>query len=400
LQVARWMAEQGAQHIVLMGRTPLPPRAEWDKAEAGGRLAQQIAAIRDIESLGAAVQLATVDVSDEAQMRAFLDAYRREGRPAIRGIAHAAGILKHRSLIECDAAELKDVMRAKVAGGWLLHRLLGDALDFFVMFSSASSLLSSPRLGSYAAGNAFLDGLAHYRQARGLPAVSANWGVWADAGMAAQFDSNDVALIALRGMGTISTKQGLDALGRLMQQDAAQVGVLPVNWKRWQELYPAFVDAPFLAHVVRRAEKVVEAKTPGLTREALIAASDRQATLQVYLAALVSKTMGVAELDPQQPLSELGLDSLMAVEMKNRIEAELAIVVPMVKFLQGPSVSQLTAQVLDQLAAVSSAEVKRPDRDDERTKTERLLANLDQLSDDQVDSLLNELLSAEGHANE
>ncbi len=400
LQLGRWLAEQGAWHIVLMGRTPLPPRAEWDQAEAGGRIAQQIAAIQTIEALGATVHLAAVDVADEAQLRSYVAAY-QSAQPAIRGVIHAAGILRHHPLIECEAAEMAEVLRAKVAGSWHVQQLLGDQLDFFVLFSSASALLSSPRLGSYAAANAFLDGLAHYRRACGQPALSVNWGVWADEGMAAQFDRDDVALITLRGMGTLSTQQGLDALQNLMQQTAAQVGVLPVNWRRWQELYPAFVDAPFLAHVVQRPKQAAATRPPALSRDRLLAAdlAERQTLLQTYLNSLAAKTMGVANLDSKQPLNELGLDSLMAVEIKNRIESDLGVVVPMVKLLQGPSIVQLAAYALEHVTVLEPTAGTKP-LVTAKLEDQQLLAQLDQLSDDQVDALLTDLLIAGGQPDD
>jgi acyl carrier protein len=273
------------------------------------------------------------------------------------------------------------------------------------MFSSASALLSSPRLGSYAAANAFLDGLAHYRHARGQPALSVNWGVWADEGMAAQFNRDDVAMMALRGMGTLATQQGLEALQNLMHQAAAQVGVLPVNWRRWQELYPAFVDAPFLTHVVQRPKQTAAPRPPGLTRDRLLAAGpDEQPTLlQSYLNSLAAKTMGVSNLDSHQPLNELGLDSLMAVEMKNRIESDLGLVVPMVKLLQGPSLAQLGAYVLEHVAALEPATAPKltsAAKAVDQPEAQQLLAQLDQLSNDQVDALLADLLIAEGQPDE
>src|SRR5208282_1135927 len=149
LSVARWMVEQGARRLILMGRTKLPSRARWNSAEAGSRLADQIAAIRALEALGACVHLASVDVADEGQLGAFLDEFRAEGWPPIRGVVHAAGVLQDGLLEQLDAAALDSVLRPKMIGGWLLHRLLKDApLDFFVLFSSAGSLLGQPGQGN------------------------------------------------------------------------------------------------------------------------------------------------------------------------------------------------------------------------------------------------------------
>ena len=127
LLVARWMVEQGARRLILLGRTKLPPRASWSSAEAGSRLAHQIAAIRELEALGASVHLASVDVADEGQLSAFLDEFRAEGWPPIRGVVHAAGVLQDGLLAQLDTAALESVLRPKMMGGWLLHRLLEDA---------------------------------------------------------------------------------------------------------------------------------------------------------------------------------------------------------------------------------------------------------------------------------
>jgi len=185
LLVARWMVEQGARRLILLGRSRLPPRLSWGSVEAGSRLAGQITAIRELESLGAAVHLAPVDVANEAELSAFLEAFHAEGWPPIRGVVHAAGVLQDGLLVQLDAAALDKVLRPKVMGGWLLHRLLrDDPLDFFILFSSAGSMLGQPGQGNYAAANAFLDALAHHRQAQGQPALSINWGAWAGEGFA------------------------------------------------------------------------------------------------------------------------------------------------------------------------------------------------------------------------
>ena len=173
LLVARWMVEQGARRLILLGRTQLPPRPDWRSVEAGSRQARQITAIRELESLGASVHLASVDVADEGALSGFLDEFRAQGWPPIRGAVHAAGVLQDGLLVQLDAAALHRVLRPKVMGGWLLHRLLrDDPLDFFILFSSAGAVLGQVGQGNYAAANAFLDVLAHHRQAQGQPALS------------------------------------------------------------------------------------------------------------------------------------------------------------------------------------------------------------------------------------
>jgi len=406
LMVARWMVEQGARRLILLARTVLPERSTWSSVEPRSRLAHQIAAIRELESLGASVHVASVDVADERGLSGFLDEFRAAGWPPIRGVVHAAGVLQDGLLVQLDAAALNRVLRPKMMGGWLLHRLFADdGLDFFVLFSSAGSMLGQPGQGNYAAANTFLDALAHHRQAQGLPALSINWGAWAGQGFADSVGGKRLAArLALLGISSIAPERALELLQRLLGQSAPQVVAVPVDWKQYREFYPTGGTSPLLSELAREdAEGLRPEATTSETRDALLAAepAERRLLLQSYLSEHVARVLGLSpsKLDLQQPLIHLGLDSLMTVELKNRIAVDLKVSVPVAKFLQGVSVEQVVTQVLDQLAAeaanpttpLAPAVGQRGDRQD----AERLLANLDELSDEQVGSLLTELLGEE-----
>ncbi len=407
LAVARWMVDQGARRIILMGRTALPPRSQWNSAPAGSRQARQIAAIRALEALGASVHLAAVDVADEARLRAFLDDFRAAGWPPIRGVVHAAGVLQDGLLTQLDAAAMHSVMRPKVIGGWLLHRLLdGAPLDFFVLFSSAGSLLGQPGQGNYAAANAFLDALAHYRASRGQPALSVNWGAWSGLGFADSTGGKRLAArLAQAGIGSLAPGQALEILGRLIGQHATQVAAVPVNWARYRQFYPAGTASSLLSQLASaRGDEAPWAGPVGGKRSALLAAepTERRQLLQSHLAELVARVLGLsaAKLDVTQPLSNLGLDSLMAVELKNRIAVDLGVNVPMVTFLAGPSVEQAAAQLVDLLTTenVTSpssrvAAITRHDRPRSHGGVdEPRLENLDEYTDEEVNSLLTDLM--------
>lgn len=361
LVIARWLAEHGAQHLILMGRTPLPPREQWDDADP--RFQSQIEYIRELESLGVTVYLAAVDVADEASLRAYLAEFAQTGLP-IRGVFHAAGVMQYQPLREQTSDDLLAVLRAKVTGGWLLHSLLMDEpVDTFVLFSSTSALLSSPMMAGYAAANTYLDALAHYRQGQGLPALSINWGTWSDAGMATRFQSNGRATTVA---GTMTSEQGLLALEKLMGNPFAQVAVLPIDWQAWQKQYPAFTRAPLLRRVI---EVEAESQASGQQQEILasvLATSgvEQEMIIQTYLRNQLARILGFEpdHLDLTQSILSLGLDSLMAVELKNRIERDLRVVTPMVRLLQGPTTGELTSFVMSQLNDVvldSSDEVEQ-----------------------------------------
>jgi len=411
LSVARWMVEQGARRLILLGRTKLPRRALWNSAEAGSRLAHQIAAIRELEALGTSVHLASVDVADEGQLSAFLDGFRTEGWPPIRGIVHAAGVLQDGLLMQLDTAALNSVLRPKMMGGWLLHRLLEDAsLDFFVLFSSAGSLLGQPGQGNYAAANAFLDALAHHRRAQGQPALSINWGAWSGLGFADTPGGKRLAArLALRGINSIAPGQALEVLERLLRPGSpTQVAAVPVDWRRYRQFYPAGTESPLLSELAREeGDNSPQAGHPGGERSTLLAAepAQRRQLLQSYLSELVAGVLGLSasRLDVQQPLSNLGLDSLMAIELKNRIGADLGVNVPMVTLLSGPSVVQAAAQLLHLLTSetspfsvsLASATRHREGQLNSGSIDEQLLENLDQFSDEEVNSLLTDLLDKE-----
>ena len=275
LSVARWMVGQGARRLILMGRTNLPPRAQWNPAKVESRLAHQITAIRELEALGACVHLAAVDVADEGQLTAYLDEFRAEGWPPIRGVVHAAGVLQDGLLVQLDAAALDSVLRPKMIGGWLLHRLLeDDPLDFFVLFSSAGSLLGQPGQGNYAAANAFLDALAHHRRALGKPALSINWGAWSGLGFAETPGGKRLAAhLALAGIRSIAPAQALEVMDRLLRHGSTQVAVVPVDWERYRQFYPAGTESPLLSDLARvEADNSPQAGHPGEKRAALLAA--------------------------------------------------------------------------------------------------------------------------------
>jgi aryl carrier-like protein len=229
-------------------------------------------------------------------------------------------------------------------------------LDFFVLFSSAASLLGSPGQGNYSAANAFLDALAHHRRAQGLPALSINWGPWAEVGVAARPDRR--GHLASRGIGSIRPEQGVEALGRLLFQGAAQVGVMPLNFGQFSQSYGRAAELPSLFDLLREeADILLDARRPKreshLTYETLFAAQpeERQRLLEPYLRERVAEVLGVstARLNVQQPLNDVGLNSLMAIELQHQIKTDLGVSLSMADFFQNSSTAQIATQMLERL---------------------------------------------------
>ena len=199
LRVARWLVEQGARRLVLVARRGLPGREAWDGLAQDDPAHTPVEAIRELERLGATVIAASADVGDPARMAALFDQVRGL-LPPLRGVIHAAGVVTPLPLRDTALEALDAVLRPKVAGTWVLHRLTRELpLDFFVVFSSISSVWGSSELAAYAAANQFLDAFAHAARASGRPVLSINWGPWQGEGMAATAErSRAVKLLGLR----------------------------------------------------------------------------------------------------------------------------------------------------------------------------------------------------------
>lgn len=362
LELARWMVQHGARHLILMGRSPLPPRGQWRSIRPEHDRHQVIEAIRELESWGASIHLATVDVADEVQLFNFLSLYKEEGWPVIRGVIHAAGVSHDRLIQDLNVDMLDADFRAKTLGSWLLHQALRDEpLDFFVLFSSAAVVLSPAFLAGYAASNAFLDALAHWRHAHGQVALTINWGFWSRVGMAARRLEEKQAAIP-RGMRSFTPEQGLEVLMSLLERDITQVAVMPIDWQEWQQYHSASTTSLYLSHLWNRSQRTPEQPRSVSAEESIsyarlrsLPSKEQVSLVSIYLRQQVARILHIArsKLDVQQPLNRMGLDSLMALELKNRIAADLGLTFPVVKLLQGPSIAQLAVQLLDQMHVAS-----------------------------------------------
>ncbi|WP_437786880.1 type I polyketide synthase [Sorangium sp. So ce1097] len=353
LLVAQWMVAKGARHVVLMGRTPLPPRGLWDQLEQGSRAAAQVAAIRAMEDRGATVRAVSVDVGDAAQLTALFETARLEGWPSFRGVVHAAGVVTPQSVLELDDDAFEAQLRPKVAGAYHLHAMLADApLDFFVLFSSGSSWLSSPLLGGYAAANAFLDALAELRRSQGRVATSIHWGFWADVGMAAREQLG----LGSRANQAFSAEDGLAMLERILQEQLVEVGVLRVDWAEWRKLSSDATSARVLSRLLPRAEPratPASNEVPDLRRSLSLSLSgwQRRTLLETHLRdqlALVLKT-SPERVGTTTPLRNMGLDSLMSIEFRNRIEASSGLVLPATLAWIYPTLAEVAVHLAEKL---------------------------------------------------
>ncbi|MFI8457094.1 amino acid adenylation domain-containing protein [Kitasatospora sp. NPDC085464] len=340
--LCRTLVKRGARRLILVGRTALPERSRWAHTDPDTPAGERIAFLRELQGLGAEPLLAPVDVTDEGALAAWLADYRERQRPPIRGVFHLAGQVKDTLLAQMDRPSFDAGYAPKVAGGHLLHRLLRDEpLDHFVLFASVASLLTTAGQTNYAAGNAFLDALAHHRRADGLPALSLDWGPWAT-GMI-----EELGLVAhyrdARGMSSLPPDAGTAVLERVLGQDRAQLLVATVvDWPTFLAWYPA--PPPLVADLAASAAEQAPAETGGFldayraadpqTRRALV-------TERFTAAAAAVLRIGAERIDTDTRLGAHGLDSLLAMELRARVHGELGVALPVVALLSNGTVGDL-----------------------------------------------------------
>lgn len=352
LHVAKWLGSRGAKHVVLFGRTPLPPRSEWESA-TDPTARERIDTVRALESAGVAVECAPVDVTDEAQVSAFLASREQRGMPPVRGIVHAAGILDDRMVNQLNMDSLTKVMRPKVDGAILLHRHFDangngarNRLDFFVMFSSVASVMGSPGQANYAAGNAFMDALAHHRRAHGQAALCINWGPWAETGMAAR--SELAARWSAQGIVSLQPEEGIAVLDSLMTSGEPQIGVLHADWERVARRIPVFAESPLFSELVNGHAKVqapADPRTPAQT-----AAKDAEA-MEAYLRRQVAQVLYRNEdaIAIDRNFGELGIDSIMMMELVNSIERDLGVRLFPKELFDRPTIADLAPYLVSEI---------------------------------------------------
>ncbi|MEO6809431.1 MAG: amino acid adenylation domain-containing protein, partial [Isosphaeraceae bacterium] len=351
LRVARRLVEQGARRLVLLSRSGLPDRDAWEGLPEVDPARHRVEAVQSLERLGATIVTPAVDVADEVGMAALFDQLRRT-LPTLRGVVHAAGVVRPRSDRALELDGLLSLFRPKVQGAWILHQLTrGLPLDFFVLFSSVSSVLGARGQADYAAANAFLDAFAHDRAAQGLPAQSINWGPWGGDGMAAS--SGWLRSLRLMGLNPLDPERGLDALDWLSGSKGRQVTVVDADWSTLKALHTEERGGSFLDEIESQRTEIAGKGRADL--RALPVEERKTRVLEILRNRVADVLRLPAErVDVDRPLDTLGLDSLMAMELKAAIEADLGAVLPLSSFLEGPSIAKLADRALADLADPSA----------------------------------------------
>jgi acyl transferase domain-containing protein/acyl carrier protein len=345
IETARWMAVQGTRKIILVGRSAQNP--EHDSV------------IAELRALGVEIAIERANVASFEQMQQLLDRIRASGSP-LQAVFHAAGVVEDAVLRKESWTSYCAATASKIEGAWNLHRLTEkDAMPLMVFFSSAASIFGSPGQGSYAAGNAFLDALAQHRASRGMRTLSVNWGAWASAGMAARLSPELAARSARQGSKPMAPAAALRVLERAIESGTAQAAILEMDWERFAGDGPARRDANFFSELIRQRasgkpqrEKAGSAETEVGIVESLRSALplERGSILSAEVKRCARRVLGLqdgAAIQDDIPLQDIGLDSLMALEMRNELAQSLGIALAAGLLFDYPSVDQLTAHLLN-----------------------------------------------------
>ncbi|MEZ4454678.1 MAG: SDR family NAD(P)-dependent oxidoreductase [Nannocystaceae bacterium] len=339
LELAAWLIDRGARHLVLTGRGGVPPRDAWGRLPDDDPAAPRVAALRQLEALGAAVTVIAADVADPAAVDRLFEALDRD-HPPLRGVIHAAGLAARTDLVHTDAATLAAVLRPKLTGAWLLdRRTRGRPLDLFVLFSSAASAWGSAFGGAYSAANHALDALAAARRAAGEPALAVSWGGWDSGGMVTAEAEHYFTAI---GLGLMPPAHALEALEVLLAGDAAHRVVSPVDWAIFKPVLEARRARPLLAAIEVKAR----ASGGGDLRAALAGApaTERFERLVAHVrgaAAAVLRCASADEIEVDQGFFQLGMDSLMSAQLRARLQEDLAAALPATAVFEHPTVEKL-----------------------------------------------------------
>ena len=346
LRTAQWLIDKGAQHLVLLGRRGAaslevqPSLAVW-------------------HAQGIDVQAMACDITDEAQLRGVFEHIAASPYP-LRGLVHAATVIDDGLIRNLDAEQMQRVLEPKAKGAQYLHQLTRDlALDFFVMFSSATTLFGNPGQANYVAANHWLEALARHRRAQGLAATAVLWGAIDDVGFLARNEQIKDALQSRMGGAALRADVALSHLEQMLINGTDGIGVLELEWKALSRFLPSAASPRFL-ELVRAHGGDQEDDNDAEDIQRMLVELDDEQLLERFVELLKHEVCEIlrlpaARLDAQRPLQELGLDSLMSVELVVALEERFGIRLPVMELSESSSIDKLSVRILSLLRGEASA---------------------------------------------
>jgi acyl transferase domain-containing protein/acyl carrier protein/phospholipid N-methyltransferase len=382
--VATWLVELGARHLVLSSRR--------------GAASPEAAAFVDaLRKRGIGVRVAKADVGSAKDVDRLISEISAGDQP-LRGVFHLAMVIDDAPLAALNRDRMRSVIEPKAYGAWLLHERTRDLkLDCFVMYSSVSSIFGNPAQGNYGAANTFLDALAHHRRELGLPALTMNWGVLGGEGYVAR-NERVAEFLARQGTTELSPGEVMSLMESSLTAGSTQVMAIRVDWAKWRQFFRGMQENPLLERIFASVEGQESGGGKSDWRQKIESAAPEE--LEGIIGLAVRDAVGsVLRVKPEtlrddQPLTDLGLDSLMGVEIENSIEAAIGVALPPTSLMRARTIGQIVSLIAEHMGAKPSASLSvAPAPAAEPASTDEV--DLDALTDDDIDKLLGESASSD-----
>ncbi len=373
LVLAEWLVRKGARHLVLTSRSGPGP----DSVEVIARL----------KSAGVSVRAESSDISDPTALALLLKNI-SEHMPPLRGVIHGAMVLQDKTIGQMEASDFEAVLASKAYGAWNLHlQTLGMPLDFFVLMSSISALVGNPGQANYVSANAFVDALAVYRRSLGLPGLSVQWDMISEVGVAARNKElqDHFRKLGLQGLTPGQVQRALD---RLLSNDSTQMCVTAMQWAKFGKQM-GLAQRTHRFDLLIGTDKDAGGDSAGMFKEEFDSAPQEQKAplLQEFLRRQIAEItrMPVRKVDVNANLYQMGLDSLMGVELVMRLESNLGITVSSNQLAGNPTIACLTAELISRLMPQSGTDVPVKDLPSREKPTQQCEPENDQLLADSLE---------------
>ncbi|HST31614.1 MAG TPA: SDR family NAD(P)-dependent oxidoreductase, partial [Chthoniobacterales bacterium] len=343
--LANWLVKSGARYLVLTSRSG----AQTPEAEAF---------VQTLRDRGTTVQIVKADASSHHDVTRLLGEVRSLGQP-LRGIFHLAMVIDDAPLAALTRERMASVIGPKALGAWWLHRGTREMLlDCFVMFSSMSAIFGNPAQGNYSAANAFLDSLAHHRRALGLPALTINWGVLGEEGYVAR-NTRVAEFLAKQGTTGLSPAEVISVLESSLRAGTTQVSALRIDWAKWKTFFRGMQESGLFKRVIAsmQSEQPSGATSDWRNKIEAAPANEKEAVIAQAVRDVVGAVLRVKPdtLREDQPLTDLGLDSLMGVEIENSLELATGVALPPTSLMRARTIGQIATLIAGQIGGAGSA---------------------------------------------
>ncbi len=343
MTVAGWLADKGAKNLVLIGRSG----AKTDEAKAF---------LESLKTRGVHAMEAKVDAADKTAMFDLFQKIKKE-MPPVRGVVNSALVLEDAILPDMTHEKFMVAIRPKVMGAWNLHNNIANELvDFFISFSSIAAEYGTPAQSNYAAANLFLDMFSYYRQANGFKATTISWGAISNVGFVSRSEKVGT-ILSSQGWRTFTPEQCLDAINRIVMQGHPHKSAFAVDWQELGKYYIKDKSSHRFAHLFVSSDDKKKGGGDSLRKAIAEAeASKKIEILKKHVTETIARILGAsaAKIDPETPINNMGLDSLMANQLRNWIHVHLDVEFSMMKIMRGPSINELSNLLLNEMGDLSA----------------------------------------------